>query len=51
MFIGRKPEIEILRRFHESNEAEFLVVCGRRRVVDTPHRSDSESLRDKVREI
>ena len=35
MLIGRRQEIETLRRFHESNDAEFLVVYGRRRVGKT----------------
>ena len=35
MLIGRKHEIDILRKFHESDEAEFLVVYGRRRVGKT----------------
>ena len=35
MIIGRKHEVEILKRYHESYEAEFLVVYGRRRVGKT----------------
>ena len=35
MIIGRSKEIETLKRYHESNEAEFLVVYGRRRVGKT----------------
>jgi len=35
MLIGRKQEIEKLKRFHESKEAEFLVIYGRRRVGKT----------------
>ena len=35
MLVGRKKEIDTLRKFHESNEAEFLVVYGRRRVGKT----------------
>ena len=35
MLIGRKQEIEILKKYHESNESEFLVVYGRRRVGKT----------------
>jgi len=35
MLIGRKQEIVTLKRFHESSEAEFLVVYGRRRVGKT----------------
>ena len=35
MLIGRKHEIEILKKYHESDESEFLVVYGRRRVGKT----------------
>ena len=35
MLIGRKQEIETLRKYHESNESEFLVIYGRRRVGKT----------------
>jgi hypothetical protein len=35
MLVGRKQEMETLRKFYESNEAEFLVVYGRRRVGKT----------------
>jgi len=35
MFVGRKQEIETLRRYYTSGEAEFLVVYGRRRVGKT----------------
>jgi AAA+ ATPase superfamily predicted ATPase len=35
ILIGRKQEIETLKKFHESAEAEFLVVYGRRRVGKT----------------
>jgi hypothetical protein len=35
MLIGRKAEMETLRRFYDSAEAEFLVVYGRRRVGKT----------------
>ena len=35
MLIGRKREIETLKKYYESTEAEFLVVYGRRRVGKT----------------
>jgi len=35
MLVGRKQEIETLRKFHRSGESEFLVVYGRRRVGKT----------------
>lgn len=33
--IGRKNECDLLKRIYESDEAEFLAVCGRRRVGKT----------------
>jgi len=33
--IGRKKEIELLNNYLQSNKAEFLVVCGRRRIGKT----------------
>ena len=35
MIIGRKLEIETLRKYYESDESEFLVIYGRRRVGKT----------------
>jgi len=35
MLVGRKQEIEVLKRYHSSDEAEFLVLYGRRRVGKT----------------
>jgi hypothetical protein len=35
MLIGRKQELDTLRKYYTSNEAEFLVVYGRRRVGKT----------------
>ncbi|MCL2756900.1 MAG: ATP-binding protein [Coriobacteriia bacterium] len=35
MLVGRKQEIELLRKYHHSSEAEFLAVYGRRRVGKT----------------
>jgi len=33
--IGRKKEIELINNYLQSNKAEFLVVCGRRRIGKT----------------
>lgn len=35
VILGRGPEKETLRRLFESNQSEFLAVCGRRRVGKT----------------
>ena len=35
MLVGRKQESEVLRKYHSSDKAEFLVVYRRRRVGKT----------------
>lgn len=35
LFIGREKEQELLRRYLDSNQSEFIAVYGRRRVGKT----------------
>lgn len=35
MIVGRKPELEILKKYLKSNKAEFIAIYGRRRIGKT----------------